>query len=325
MTASNPTLTHTRLLMRHFLKETDFNLSEIENIFQLAKSLKAERGKPNQPKPLAGQTWGLLFSKSSTRTRVSFEVGILELGGQPIYLDQRTMQLGRGETVSDTAKVLSRYLHGVVIRCHEHGLVDDFAKFGSMPVVNGLTDFLHPCQLYTDLFTLAEKWAKPGQAYLEALKGKTVAFFGDCSSNMAHSWIISAAITGIQLKLAGPQGFAPSSEVDALLAAHGLPKNYSFTTNAIEAATGADCLYTDVFVSMGKEEETALRLAEMLPYQVNSPLMAAAKPNALFLHCLPAHYGEEVTEEVFNSPNSVVFDEAENRLHVQKAILCQLV
>lgn len=310
--------------MSHFLKETDFPLTQLEGIFQLAKTLKANRGQPNQPKPLQGQTWGLLFSKSSTRTRVSFEVGILELGGQPIYLDQRTIQMGRGETIADTARVLSRYLHGVVIRCHGHDIIEDFARYGSIPVVNGLTDFLHPCQLYTDLFTLAEKWTPEGHPMLSSLKGKTVAFFGDCSSNMAHSWIVSAAMLGINLKLAGPQSFAPAAEIDTFLKTAGLPNNYTFTTSATEAATDADCLYTDVFVSMGKEEETAKRLAEMLPYQVNSALMANAKPDALFLHCLPAHYGEEVTEEVFNSPNSIVFDEAENRLHVQKAVLCAL-
>ncbi|MDX2109998.1 MAG: ornithine carbamoyltransferase [Verrucomicrobiota bacterium] len=309
---------------RHFLKETDFTLSELAELLLLAQQLKAGRGKPGRPQPLAGQTWGMLFAKSSTRTRVSFEVGIRELGGSPLYLEQKTLQMDRGEPIADTARVLSRYLHGIVIRCHGHDIVEGFAQHGTMPVVNALTDFLHPCQIYSDLFTLAERWSEGGDL-LKSLEGKKLAYYGDCASNMAHSWILGAAMVGMSIVLAGPKEFAPTPELDALLAREGLPKTYSFTQDPVEAARNADVLYTDVFVSMGREEEKVARLAAMQPYCVNGALLHAARPDALFLHCLPAHQGEEVTAEVFNSPQSIVFDQAENRLHMQKAILTKLV
>ena len=307
--------------MKHFLKETDFSLKQAQEVFLLAKQLKAER--LNNPQPLNRQSWGLLFYKSSTRTRISFEVGVNELGGFPVVLNSDQTQINRGETIADSAKVMSRYLHGLVIRTFGHQIVEDFAQYGSIPVVNGLTDFNHPCQLYTDLFTALELYS-PHAVDIESLKGKKVAFFGDCASNMANSWIMSAAMFGMEIALTGPDTFAPQQVLIDALKADGLPVNYTFTTDPSEAATDADILYTDVWVSMGNETEAADRIKQMLPYQVTSDRMAEAKPNALFMHCLPAHAGEEVSQEVLDSPQSIIFDQAENRLHAQKAILTKL-
>ncbi len=308
--------------MNHFLKETDFTLEQAQEVFTLAKELKASR--LNGPQPLNMQSWGLLFYKSSTRTRISFEVGVNELGGFPIVLNSENTQIGRGETIEDTAKVMSRYLHGLVIRTYGHDIVEGFAEHGTVPIVNGLTDFNHPCQLYTDIFTALEHYS-PDAVDINILKGKKVAFFGDCASNMANSWIMTAAMFGMKISLAGPESYAPESVIDEALKADGLPVNYQFTTDAAAAAKDADILYTDVWVSMGDEAEAAERKAQMLPYQVTSELMAAAKPDALFMHCLPAHAGEEVSQEVLDSPQSVIFDEAENRLHAQKAIMAKLI
>lgn len=308
--------------MRHFLKETDCPAAELPALFELARTLKRTRGSHAQP--LAGQTWALIFSKSSTRTRVSFEVGIHELGGRPLFLNRNDIQLGRGETVADTARVLSRYVHGLIVRTYAHSDVVELARFGSQPVINALTDFLHPCQLYTDMFTAAERWAGPEGDLLASLRGRTVVFYGDCACNVAYSWIVGAALFGMNMVLCGPEAFRPGPEVDELLAAEGLPRNYTFTTDPVAAAKGADILYTDVWVSMGKEAESAGRLATLRPYQVTSALLSRAKPGALFMHCLPAHAGEEVSAEVLESPQSVIFDEAENRLHMQKAILATL-
>ena len=305
--------------LSHFLKLTDLNLEKLSEALELAASLKAHRGQPAE-RPLEGQTWALLFHKSSTRTRVSFEVGIHELGGHAMILDQNRMQTGRGETVADTAKVLSRYIHGIIIRTFDHSFLEEFAQQGSIPVVNALTDLLHPCQVLSDLLTLSERWGKPG-SLLQSLKGRKLAFFGDCSSNMAHSWILGGALAGMEIALSGPAAYAPDAQVDALLEAAGLPCNYTFTTDASAAAAGADVVYTDVWVSMGDEAEREQRLAEMAPYQVSASIMATAQPGAFFMHCLPAHEGEEVASEVYHSPASIVFDQAENRLHAQKAIL----
>ena len=308
--------------MRHFLKETDFSRQEAAEIFELAQSFKAQR--KQCPQALDRESWGLLFYKSSTRTRVSFEVGVHELGGQAVVLNAQQTQLGRGESTADTARVLGRYLQGLVIRTFEHSIVQAFAAHAGVPIVNGLTDFLHPCQLYTDLFTLLERWSPAGSIDLNALRGKKVAFLGDSASNMANSWILAAAYFGLELHLAGPKGFEPGSDIQQQLAEDGLEKNYHFTTDALEAASGADALYTDVWVSMGDEAEAQTRKERMQPYQVNAALMQAAKADAYFMHCLPAHAGEEVTQAVLDSPQSVIFDEAENRLHAQKAILAKL-
>jgi ornithine carbamoyltransferase len=308
--------------MHHFLTETDFSLEQAQEVFALAKRFKDNR--LNGPQSLYMQSWGLLFYKSSTRTRISFEVGVNELGGFPVVLNSQNTQIGRGETIADTAKVMSRYLHGLVIRTFEHEIIQGFAADATVPVINGLTDFNHPCQLYTDIFTVLER-TSPEKMDIETLKGKKVAFFGDCASNMANSWIISAAMFGMEITLAGPDSYAPRQEVTEALKADGLPVNFRFTTDPAEAAKEADILYTDVWVSMGDEAEAAKRKKQMLPYQVTPERMALAHKDAYFMHCLPAHAGEEVAQEVLDSPQSIIFDEAENRLHAQKAIMAKLV
>ncbi len=309
--------------MRHFLHETDFKPREIGEVFTLAKSYKQKRGKI--AKVLAGQTWALIFSKSSTRTRVSFEVGIHELGGNPLFLNRNDIQLGRGETIEDTARVLSRYVHGLIVRTYDHKDVERLAAAGSVPVINALTDFLHPCQIYADAFTLAERWAGKRGNLLGSLKGRKIAFLGDTACNVANSWVIAANLLGMKIALAGPKGYAPSPSLNKILDAHGMGSGgYQFTTDPIEAVRDADVVYTDVWVSMGKEEETRKRLAALSPYAVTAKIFSAAKPDAYFMHCLPAHAGEEVTQEVLDSPRSIIFDQAENRLHIQKAIMTKL-
>jgi len=263
--------------MHHFLKETDFTPEQAQQVFLLAKQFKHDR--LNCPQSLNKQSWGLLFYKSSTRTRISFEVGVNELGGFPIVLDSQNTQIGRGETIADTAKVMSQYLHGLVIRTYGHEIVEGFAKHATMPIVNGLTDFNHPCQLYTDIFTLLERYS-PEAMDINALMGKKVVFLGDCASNMANSWIHTAAMFGMEIVLAGPEGFAPTHKIDAVLEADGLAKKYVFTTDAKAAAKDADVLCTDVWVSMGDEAEAAKRKAAMTPYQVNGDLLALAKSDA---------------------------------------------
>lgn len=311
-------------IVRHFIKETDFSRDELPGLFNLARSLKRFRNR-HTPPSLERQSWGMLFYKNSTRTRISFEVGVGELGGRPIYLASKETQTSRGETVRDTAKVMSRYLHGLIIRTFSHEDVEEYAREGLIPVVNALTDFLHPCQIYADAFTLAEKWAvTPDQDYLEVLKGKKIAFLGDSACNVANSWILGANLFGMEIALSGPAGYEPGEKIQALCRKEGFDNPYHFTTDPYEAVKGADVVYTDVWVSMGDEAEEQKRIQEMSPYGVTADLMKAANPEALFMHCLPAHEGMEVTREVLDSPASIVFDQAENRLHVQKAILSVL-
>jgi ornithine carbamoyltransferase len=314
--------------MKHFLKETDFTRSELPKLFALAAELKRKRGKRNAPTPLEGQTWAMIFSKSSTRTRVSFEVGIHELGGNPLFLNRNDIQIGRGESIEDTAQVLTRFVHGLIVRTYAHSDVERLAARGGVPVINALTDFLHPCQIYADAFTMAERWAKgkSGAALAGSLRGRKIAFLGDTACNMANSWVLGANLFGMKVSLGGPEGFTPGPELDAELRAQGLdPKSaYQFTTDAVEAVRDADVVYTDVWVSMGKEEETKHRIRLMSPYAVTGKLFAAAKRDAFFMHCLPAHAGEEVMQDVLDHPRSIIFDEAENRLHMQKAILATL-
>ncbi len=309
--------------MKHFLKETDFKPHDVAEIFTLARELKRGRGRVANP-VLAGQTWAMIFSKSSTRTRVSFEVGIRELGGHPLFLNRNDIQLGRGETIADSARVLSRFVHGLIVRTYAHEDVEELAKWGTVPVVNALTDFLHPCQIYTDAFTAAERWAGPDGDLFASLRGRKIAYLGDTCFNMANSWILGAALFGMKLALAGPAEYAPRDEIKALLEAEGLSPTYEFTTDPFEAVKGADIVYTDVWASMGQEEESAARNALMRPYAVTSELFAAANRDAVFMHCLPAHPGEEVEQAVLDDPRSIIFDQAENRLHVQKAILAKL-
>jgi ornithine carbamoyltransferase len=308
--------------MKHFLKETDFTRAQLGEVFALARDFKARRGR-HTPPVLAHQTWAMIFAKSSTRTRVSFEVGIHELGGNPLFLNKNDIQLGRGESIEDTARVLSRFVHGLIVRTFDHAEVERLAAAGSVPVINALTDFLHPCQIYADAFTLAERWAT-GDDLVGSLRGRKLAFLGDTACNMANSWILGAAHFGMKIALAGPPGFAPGPDIDRLLAREGLPREYEFTTDPFAAVRDADVVYTDVWVSMGKEAESQERVALMSPYAVTAKLFAAAKPDAWFMHCLPAHAGEEVEQAVLDNPRSIIFDEAENRLHVQKAILAVL-
>lgn len=306
--------------MRHFLKETDFSRAEAARLFAHARELKKKRGR--HAKPLAGQSWALIFSKSSTRTRVSFEVAIHELGGNPLFLNPNDIQIGRGETISDTAKVLSRFIHGLVVRTYAQSDLEELALHGSLPVINALTDYLHPCQIYTDAFTAAERWAGPRGDLFASLRGRKIAFLGDTRFNMANSWILGAHLFGMKVALAGPKGYEPGATIRAEAMAIGA--EFDFTTDPYEAVDGADIVYTDVWTSMGQEKEQAKRQKLLKPYQVNAKLFAAAKKDALFMHCLPAHAGEEVTQEVLDNPRSIIFDEAENRLHMQKAILAKL-
>ena len=263
-------------------------------------------------RPLAGQTWALIFSKSSTRTRVSFEVGIRELGGESLFLSAGDIQLGRGEPIKDTARVLGRMIHGAVIRTFAQADVEDFANYSGVPTVNALTDDEHPCQVLTDIFTFEEKRGP--------IAGKVVTFIGDGACNMPVSWIFAAAKLGFELRIAAPKNYQPAPEI--LRRADG---RVIVTEDLQAAVAGADLLYTDVWVSMGKEAESAQRLKELTGYQINAALLKLAKPGALVMHCLPAYRGKEIDEETFEAHAATIFDQAENRLHVQKAILNWLV
>jgi ornithine carbamoyltransferase len=308
--------------MKHFLKETDFKPPEVAEVFECAREFKRKRGRHELA--LTRQTWALIFSKASTRTRVSFEVGIHELGGHAVFLNKNDIHLGRSESLADTARVLSRFVHGLVVRTYAQSDVEELASYGSIPVINALTDLLHPCQIYTDAFTAAERWTGPRGNLLASLRGRKIAFLGDTRFNMANSWILGAALFGMKIVLAGPKGYEPGAQIDTLLSAEGFTGVHEFTTDPHEAVAGADIVYTDVWASMGQEEAAQQRMLLMRPYAVTAKLFAAAKPDALFMHCLPAHPGEEVEQAVLDSPRSIVFDQAENRLHVQKAIMAKL-
>ena len=308
--------------MKHFLKENDFSHDEILEVFDRASYLKQNR-KQEAAKDLIGQTWGLLFYKNSTRTRVSFEVGIHELGGKALVLDQKTTQIGRGESIHDTAHVLSRYLHGLVIRTFGQEIIEEFAFHANIPVVNALTDLLHPCQIYADCFSIAEKLGDDRNPFT-SLYGKKLTFLGDTSCNMANSWIMAGKLFGMKISLAGPKDFAPKPGLHDLLNKEGIDCDFEFTSDPYESVKGADVVYTDVWVSMGSEEEEQSRVESMKPFTVTTELLSRAKSGALFMHCMPTHPGMEVSQEVLDSPQAIIFDQAENRLHVQKAILSKL-
>ncbi len=308
--------------MKHFIQENDFSISEIQSIFQHAFDYKKNRALRGGDE-LKGQTWGMLFHKQSTRTRVSFEVGINELGGHPLILDHSSTQIGRGESIEDTVQVLSRYLDGLIIRTHGHEIIESFAAHSSIPIVNALTDFLHPCQIFADCMTLLEKSGSSLDPL--SLSGKKLTFFGDTRCNMANSWIVAGSLLGMRICLSGPAEFAPSNQILAYLAEHNLEPTWAHETDPLQAARESDFIYTDVWVSMGCEEEAEHRKKLMTPYQVTDDLLNAAHPQAVFMHCMPTHPGEEVTESVLASPQAVLFDQAENRLHMQKAILRQIV
>jgi ornithine carbamoyltransferase len=294
---------------KDLLSVADVSKSDLEKIFSLSAKLKKERGQSDY-KPLAGKSIGMIFAKASTRTRVSFEVGITELGGYPLYMDQGKMQVGRGETVTDTAKVLSRYLHGVVIRTYSHADVEELAAESTMPIINALTDDFHPCQILTDLFTIYE--------YSGKIEGIKLVYVGDGDNNMANSFILAAGLANLELVIAAPEKYRPNAELMERF------PNVVWEKDPIKAVENADYIYTDVWVSMGFEDEKAERFDILKDYQVNSKLVAAASPNVKVLHCLPAHRGEEISAEVLDSDKAIVFDQAENRLHVQKAILALL-
>jgi ornithine carbamoyltransferase len=264
-------------------------------------------------KPLAGKTLGMIFAKSSTRTRVSFEVGAYELGGHALFLSSRDIQLGRGEPIRDTARVLSRYLDGIMIRTFDHADVEELARFASIPVINGLTDLLHPCQVLADLLTIRES--------LGGWEGKVVAWIGD-GNNMANSWLNAAGVLGFELRLACPEGYAPNPQI---LERNRKLTKVTLTSDPREAARGAHVVNTDVWASMGQEQEQEERARAFQGYIVDEALMDTADRNAIFLHCLPAHRGEEVSEGVIEGPKSRVWDQAENRLHVQKALMATLM
>jgi ornithine carbamoyltransferase len=297
--------------MKNLLSIQSLSREEIYSILDLADHMKATRGK-HEKHPLRHQCWGLIFSKSSTRTRVSFEVGIRELGGDVMFLSASDIQLGRGEPIKDTARVMGRMLHGAVIRTFAQSDVEDFARLSGIPTINALTDDEHPCQILADLQTVREK--------LGSLEGKTVCFVGDGACNVPISWLWAAARVGFNLRIAAPKPFQPSPELLERIGSNRI----SVTDNLSTAASGADVLYTDVWISMGKESESAYREAQLGRYQINDETVALAKPGALVMHCLPAYRGKEITEQVFEAHAQTIFDQAENRLHAQKAILSLL-
>ncbi len=295
---------------RDFLAIPDFDAAELTSLMDLAARMKSGE---YQETPLAGKTLAMVFAKSSTRTRVSFEVGTYQLGGHALFLSSRDIQLGRGEPIADTARVLSRYVDGIMIRTFDHGEVEQLAANATVPVINGLTDLLHPCQLLADLLTMRE--------HLGGWDGKTVAWIGD-GNNMANSWINAAATLGFELRLACPEGYEPDRSIFERAQQN---TSVSVTEDPDEAAEGAHVVTTDVWASMGQEAEAEARLAAFTGYVVDEDLMSRADPDAIFLHCLPAHRGEEVTAAVIDGGQSRVWDQAENRLHAQKALLATLM
>ena len=296
--------------MKHLLKMLDLTSNEVMEILNLADQLKYEQKHGIPHKLLEGKSLGLIFEKASTRTRVSFEVGMYQLGGQPIFLSSKDMQIGRGEPVQDTARVLSRYLDGIMIRTFEQAEVEALAEYGSIPIINGLTDFCHPCQILADLMTIREFKGK--------LAGLKMCFIGD-GNNMMNSLIVGALKTGMSISVACPEGYEPHEDVLAF--AKGFGDRFQMFRTPKEAAVDADVVITDVWASMGQEGEAEKRRKAFEGYQVNAELMALAKPDAMVQHCLPAHRGEEITEEVFEAHANEIFEEAENRLHAQKAVM----
>ncbi len=296
---------------KDFLNLYDLEKSDFEKIFQLSESLKQKTRSGILYTPLAGKTLGMIFDKSSTRTRLSFEVGMFQLGGVATFLSRRDIQLGRGETIADTARVMSRYLDAVMIRTFAQEVVDDFAANATIPVINGLTDLLHPCQIISDLFTIIERKGR--------YEGLTVAYVGD-GNNIANSWINAAAKLPFALRLACPEGYDPDESIlkrGMTEASHGV----ALFRKPVDAVNGADVIYTDVWASMGQEAEQEERNIIFKDYQVNKQLIGHGKKDAIIMHCLPAHREEEITNDVLDGQQSVVIDQAENRLHVQKAIM----
>jgi len=319
--------------MKHLLSLEKLSRADMEEILENSRAFKQKRGEAHL-KPLAGQSWALVFSKSSTRTRVSFEVGVHELGGNGIFLNANDIQLGRGEPIKDTARVLGRMVHGAIIRTFAQRDVEEFAEYARIPTVNALTDDEHPCQILTDIFTFQEKRGP--------IQGKVVTFIGDGACNVPISWIFAAAKLGFELRIAAPRAFQPSQALVSraggkITSAYSLEGSRGFKAefhatggklavlDSMELARDSDLLYTDVWVSMGKEAEAAERLRQLQGYQVNAEVVKLAKPDALVMHCLPAYRGKEIDETTFEAHAQTIFDQAENRLHVQKAILVWIV
>lgn len=299
--------------MKHLLKMMDLTSEDITGILNLADQLKYEQKHGIEHRVLAGKTLGMIFEKASTRTRVSFEVGMYQLGGLPIFLSVNDLQIGRGEPVQDTARVLSRYLDGIMIRTFKQSEVEALAQNGTIPIINGLTDFAHPCQILADLMTIRE--------YKGSLDGLKMCFIGD-GNNMMNSMIVGCLKMKMEVAVACPANYRPSAAVLDFAVTH---PAFSMTTDPVEAAKGADVVITDVWASMGQEDEAQKRRQAFKGYQINDGIMAAAKPDAMVQHCLPAHRGEEITAEVFEKHANEIFDEAENRLHAQKAVLVKLL
>lgn len=304
--------------MKHLLTLRDLQPEEFTEIFELSADLKRQLKKGIKHHLLKGKILGMIFSKSSTRTRVSFETGMYQLGGHAIFLSSSELQLGRGESIADTTRVLSRYLDGIMIRTYRQKDVEDLARYGTIPVINGLTDLYHPCQVLADLFTLKEIKGE--------LKGLKLAYVGD-GNNIVHSLLFGCSKTGVNLSIASPEGYDCRQDILAeamnIAAANGT--GIKVTRDPAEAVRDADAVYTDTWISMGMENEKEKRIKDFEGYTVNKELFALAKPDAVFLHCLPAYRGYEVTDDIIDGPNSVIFDEAENRLHVQKAIMVMLM
>lgn len=299
--------------MKHLLKLADLDKGDILDILNLADQLKYENQHGIEHHHLKGKTLGMIFQKSSTRTRVSFETGMYQLGGQALFLSNRDLQIGRGEPVQDTARVLSRYLDGIMIRTFAQKEVEDLAEYGSIPIINGLTDYCHPCQVLADLMTIRE--------YKKSFDGLKFCFIGD-GNNMANSLIVGAISMGMECAIACPKDYQPDAQIMAWAKENG---TFTCSEDILACAKDADVVYTDVWASMGQEEEKAEREKIFKNYQINDEVMAAAKPDTMVLHCLPAHREEEITAKVFEAHANEIFDEAENRLHAQKAVLVKLL
>jgi len=299
---------------KDFLSLSDWSLEDLESIFSLTRELKQKQKEGTPHQLLKGQTLGMIFEKSSTRTRVSFEVGMFQLGGHALFLHSGTTQMGRGEPIKDTARVMSGYCDGVMARTYSHTALEEFAEFSYIPVINGLSDLYHPCQLVADMFTVTE--------HKEDYRNLKYCWVGD-GNNMANSWINAAVLTGFELRIATPKGYEPDGDIVARAKKSGA--KILLTNDPREAAEGADVFNTDVWASMGHEEEQQERIKAFSGFQINSELLQLAAPGAVVMHCLPAHRDEEITDEVVEGEQSIIFHEAENRLHVQKAILATLM
>jgi ornithine carbamoyltransferase len=297
-----------------FLRLRDWSAADLDAIFALTRELKNQQKRGISHHLLAGKSLAMIFEKSSTRTRISFETGMFQLGGHALFLSSSNTQIGRGEPIKDTARVLSRYVDGIMIRTYAHESIEELAHYADVPVINALTDMYHPCQVMADIFTVLE--------HKGSYRDQTYCWIGD-GNNMAHSWINAATVFGFELRVATPKGYEPDADVMEWARQQGA--NIIYTNDPLEAASGADILNTDVWASMGQEEEQEKRLQDFAGFQLNATTLATANSGSLVLHCLPAHRGEEITDDVIEGTGSVVFDEAENRLHVQKAIMVTLM